>query len=421
MSEVKRVEFQYGIILLRTKRFQSLMDRLGSQKISKPVGWFLLYILPVVAAIGLFIFLSQLSVFFSPARVNIGTTIRSVTPLAYLGIPGLNPYLPWIDGWIALIVAMVIHEGAHGVVARSLGLPVKSAGLVFFLFILIGAFVEVDEDAMKAARARDSGRVLAAGAGVNFVVGIAALLLLFSVVSTMTPAVSGVGVVEVVNQIGGNDCQPGACPAFQAGIQGGDFLTAINGVRFTDPSMLGTMEDNGSLRPGQVVVVSVWSGGETRNISLTLASNPDNSTRAFLGINEPLLGPTDLRALVSGYTGSFFTRPIIYLCIPTLPQCQSGVPFSGAMAAFYTSPYGASLEPLATLLYWLFFINFNLAVFNALPLGPLDGGQAFKLGVGALGRGRLSDATVSRISIFVALAVLAAIFSVPLSAYLHLI
>jgi membrane-associated protease RseP (regulator of RpoE activity) len=97
------------------------------------------------------------------------------------------------------------------------------------------------------------------------------------------------------------------------------------------------------------------------------------------------------------------------------------VPFSGSVSGFYASPYGVSLVPLATLLYWFFFLNFNLAVFNSLPIYPLDGGQAFKVLVQVLGRGKLSEKIATRICIVVALVVLAVVFSVPLAAYLHLI
>ncbi len=409
-EEIKPIEFQYGVILVKTKRFQSIMDRMGRYRISKPVGWFLLYVLPVAAGIGLFIFLSQLSVFFSPVRGVVGTAIRGVTPLAYLGLPGINPYLPWLDGWIALVIAMVIHEGAHGVVARSLGLPVKSSGLLFFLILPIGAFVEVDESAMKVAKPRDSGRVLAAGAGVNFVVGIVALLLLFTVVSNMTPQVNGLGVAQV--SVG--------YPMANSGVKPGDYIISINGVAYNDSGAISRMEDNGSFRPGQSVNLVVWTGGMTHQINgVTLAANPDNASRAYFGAT--FAGSAALAATVSQYTGSFFTRPFLYLCIPTFPQCQLVAPFSGTLSGLYTSPYGTSLIPVATLLYWLFFLNFNLAVFNALPLYPLDGGQAFRLGVQVLGRGKLSEKALTRICIVVALAVVAAIFSVPAAAYLNLI
>jgi len=409
-EEIKHVQFVYGLIFLKTRRFYSIMDKLGKRRISRPVGWALLYMMPVAAAIGLYIFLSEVAIFFTPQATQVGEAIRGVSPLAYLGLPGINPYIPWVDGWIALLVAMVVHEGAHGVVARSLGLPVKSSGLLFFLILPIGAFVEVDEDAIRVARGRDSARVWAAGAGVNFVLGIVALLLLFAVVSSMTPLTSGLAVTQVTKP----------SPAFTAKIMPGDFIKSINGITYNDSLQLQAAEISGRLLPNQTVVMTVWSAGVTRVIdNVTLVGNPGNSSRAYIGISSA--GADYLQSLVSTYTGSFLSRPWLYLCIPTFPQCQDAVPFSGTNAALYTSTYGESLVPLANLLYWLFFLNFNLAIFNSLPLGPLDGGQAFRVGVKALGRGKLSEATLSRIGIITALAMVAVIAALPVAAYLHLI
>jgi len=30
------------------------------------------------------------------------------------------------------------------------------------------------------------------------------------------------------------------------------------------------------------------------------------------------------------------------------------------------------------MIFWLMFFNFNVGIFNALPIGPLDGGQYYK-------------------------------------------
>jgi membrane-associated protease RseP (regulator of RpoE activity) len=412
----KRFEFQYGIVLLKTRRFQSLMDRLGKNSISKPVGWALLYLLPAAAGIGLFIFLSQFTILFSPVVHQVGAGVRGISPLAYLGLPGINPYLPIVDGWVALIVAMIVHEGAHGIVARSLGFPVKSSGLLFFLFIPVGAFVEVDEDALKAARARDSGRVLAAGAGVNFVLGVVFLLLLFSLVSSMAPAARGVAVAQVDTAISVNGTAI-QTPASLAGIRPGDFILSVNGISYDDPSSLASAS---WYRPGQVINLTIWRSGQVLPINgVTLQTNPVNSSLGYLGVHD--IGYSDLQGTVSTYTGSFFTRPILYLCIPTFPNCQGLVPFSDQMEIFYTSPYGSWTTPLANLLYWFFFLNFNLAIFNALPIYPLDGGQAFRAGIKGLAGGRLGEKNLMRILALTALLVLASIVTLPLAAYLHLI
>jgi len=410
LSEYKRFEFQYGIVMFRTRRFQALMDRLGQYRISKPVGWFLLYLMPVAAAIALYLFLSQLGILLSPRGQEVASYVRTLSPLGNIGLPGINPYLPIVDGWLALIVAMVVHEGAHGVVARSLGLPVKSSGLLFFLFFPIGAFVEVDEDALKVAKASYAGRVLASGAGINLVVGVVCLLLLFGTVSAMQPKVDGIAVAALYPNY----------PAAQAGIKPGDFVTAVNGVPVDNPLVVNS---SSWYKPGNSITLTVWHDGTYRQLNVTLASITVNdtrtgalSTRAFLGIGD--LGYSDLTGLVNTYTNSFFTRPVLYLCIPTLPSCQGLAPFSDSNSIFYTSSFGASLTPLANLLYWLFFLNFNLAIFNSLPIYPLDGGQAFRVGVKALGGDRLSEKALGRIVTLASLIVVAVLFAVIAGPYL---
>ena len=403
----KKFEFIYGLVMLRTTRFTPLMDRMGRNKITKPVGWFLTYLLPIAAGIGFYIFLSNFALFFSSQIHAVGTAYRTITPLAYLGIPGINPYIPLLDGWASLIIAMIIHEGAHGVVARSLGYPVKSAGLLFFLVIPIGAFVEVDEKALKAAPARDSLRILAGGAGVNFIAGIVFLILLSNMVSGMTPAANGIAIDQV--NVGS--------PAATAGLQHGDFLLAVNGIHYNDSAKLSSAS---WYRPGQVINLTIYRQGETIQVkNVTLGTNPNNSSEGFIGISSVSL--SDLKGTVSTYSGAFFTHPITYFCIPAFPRCQSIDPFSDQLAVFYTSSFGSSLAPLANFLYWMFFLNLNLAIFNAMPIYPLDGGQAFEAGVKGLARGRISEKGVYRITSGITIVTLFIVASLPFAAYLNLI
>ncbi len=412
MEEYKRFEFHYGIVMLRTRRFLSAMDRLGRARVSRPAGWFLLFVMPVACGIALFLFLSEAGILLSPKGAAVGSYVRSIGPLANLGLPGINPYLPIVDGWIALFIAMVIHEGAHGIVARSRGIPVKSSGLVFFLVVPIGAFVEVDEEAVKIAKAADSAGVLAAGAGINFVVGVVCLLLLFGVVSTMKPTNDqGLGVVVIQGS-----------PLSNAGIKTYDYIIAVNGIQINNTSAISA---SSWYKIGDVVNVTVWRDGTTFYRNVTIGSqlfqnttSGQNFTLPLLGLSGQSPGVGDLQGLVSTYTGSFLKTPFLYLCIPTLPNCQQLAPFSDTMSGFYTSYYEPLLTSLANLLYWLFFLNFSLAIFNSLPIYPLDGGQAFRVGVQALGRGKLSEANLTRITLGATLAVVALLLGVIVGPYL---
>ncbi len=409
-KEYKRFESYYGLItLVRTRRFQAIMDRLGGNRISKPAGWFLLYVMPVAAAIGFYIFVSEVGILLSPRGSAVISYIHTLSPLANLGIPGINPYLPIFDGWIALVIAMIIHEGAHGIVARSLGLPVKASGLLFFLFVPIGAFVDVDENAIKSAPASHSGRVLAAGAGINLVVGLLCLVLLVGMVSTMRPASQqGIGVVVVANS-----------PLSKAGVQTYDYILAIDGTPLNDPSAISSSP---WYKINNTVLVTLWRDGNTFEKNVTISyqllenvSSGQTFKSPFIGLSLGTPGTqsvSSLQGLVSTYAGAAFTQPFLYVCIPTLPTCQTHVPFSDTMSPFYTSSLGPGVIPAVNLIYWIFFLNFNLAIFNALPIYPLDGGQAFMVGVKALGKGKLSEKTVMRITAAATLAVIGLILGV---------
>ena len=418
---VKRFELHYGVVLMvRTKRFLSVMDRMGRSRVSKPVGWGLLYLMPIAAAAAFLLFINVFWALTSSRGAQVASGIVSLGPLANLGIPGLNPYIPILYGWIALVVGMVVHEGAHGVIARSLGLPVKNSGLILFLFVIpIGAFVDIDEGVLKQASRSHSARVFAAGAGTNLVLAILCLLLLTGVVGSMTPAVSGAGITSVSQ----------GTPAYTRGVLPGDVVTAVDGRAVTDLTTF--LGPNTTLKAGQSVNFTIYRNGQTLqidNITLVCCEKmvdiKTNQTLAiwpYIGVNS--ISEASMKSAVSSYS-NVFNNPLVYIgCIPTLNlgNCQQAVPFASSNSLFYTSPLGGALLPLSNVLYWIFFLNFNLAIFNALPIYPLDGGQAFRVGVEAVGRGRFTEAGVSKITTAVTAGVLLFLLGIILSPYIYVL
>lgn len=414
----KRFEVHYGLVLMvRTKRFLSAMDRMGRSAISRPVAWALLYLMPVAAAAAFLLFIGVFGVLLSSKGPQVASGIVSLGPLANLGIPGLNPYIPILYGWIALVVGMVVHEGAHGVVARSLGLPVKNSGLILFLFVIpIGAFVDIDENVLKQAKKSHAARVLAAGAGTNLVLAILCLILLVGIVGTMTPVVNGAAITSVSQ--GG--------PAAARDMLPGDVVTAVNGKPVTDLSTI--LGENTTLEAGQSLNFTVYRSGHTLqidNVTLVCCERIIDTTTNQTLASWPIIGVASvseagLRQEVSSYS-NIFNNPLVYIgCIPTLNfgTCQGAVPFSSSDVVFYSSPLGPGLVPLTNVLYWIFFLNFNLAIFNSLPIYPLDGGQAFRVGVEALGRGRFTEERVSKITIGVTAAVLAFLLGIIIGPYI---
>jgi len=70
-----------------------------------------------------------------------GAALASASPGAAPIIPGRN--IPLLEGLLALVIILAVHEGAHGILARLHRIRLKSAGIVLFGILPVGAFVEV--------------------------------------------------------------------------------------------------------------------------------------------------------------------------------------------------------------------------------------------------------------------------------------
>ncbi len=155
--------------------FQSLNSggtEVGS--ISTAAGDFGLYlVLGILIAGGLFLFILAGIVFYGGVVLNaLASTIISGTnaiattsPGGTFLLPGVN--LPFFEGIIALTIVMIVHEGAHAVLARIAKIPVESSGIVLFGIIPVGAFVEPDEKKLEKADPVHQTRVLVAGSTSN--------------------------------------------------------------------------------------------------------------------------------------------------------------------------------------------------------------------------------------------------------------
>ena len=376
----RRVEFNLPILTVRTQVFSGFFDRLGALRASRWISWAALFVVPVVAGIGLYLLISGLfALLWNPAA---GEAAREAGLGAYLLLPGVNPFLPLLYGWFALVCAIAIHEGAHGVTARSLGLKVKSSGLLFFLFIPIGAFVDVDEEQLKKASARDSSRIMAAGVGGNMVVAFACLLGVLVIVGGLTPIIEGVYVANVEEGL----------PAEAAGLLPNDVFVSVDGVLVNSTVDLREILKNkmaGDLAEVTVARGDMWQNRFSTVVNLTVVEN-----RTVMGISA---GDLLLEERVRNYENVTLQGLSLYLIPPSL--ASDWVPFSDSLASFYTHWLGRDWQVLANVLFWVWFLNVNLAVFNALPIYPLDGGRIFNIALKKIIRGKNSEKWVSAITV----------------------
>ncbi len=232
----------YGpVLMIRTQRGQDLLNTLARPKsfwrlfanIGIPLmfvgmaAMFLIIILSDIALISLF----QNNAMPEPGKFN--------EPRNLLLIPGVNEFIPFTWGLIALIVTLVVHEFAHAILCRVEDIRVKSMGLLVAI-VPIGGFAEPDEEELfgiskeedeqgeiktvidpdKVATRNQRARILAAGVMANFVVAFVAFLLFFGPVLGAIAPLSDTMVVNVT---------PGS-PAFEAGLREGMVITGIDDI-----------------------------------------------------------------------------------------------------------------------------------------------------------------------------------------------
>ena len=355
--------------IARPKRFWNFMGDLGTVVI----------LLGMVGMTAIFLW----SVVFALTPSN------HVEPLGaseILVIPGVNPFVPLWYGLIALIVTLVVHEGAHGVLARANDLRVKSLGLLIAV-IPIGAFVEPDEDDLKATSRRKRLRVFSAGPGVNLSVALLCLIGFSAMVGATTPA-PGVHVAFTVAN----------APSDKAGIAPGDIFLSADGQSLPDWEAFRAFLD--AHHPGDNVTLQVQHGRQdtVRAVPVTLESRwdalssqqkeqavGDNATLAEELQRQPFLGVQPLLPENTRFLSHPFTSRIGVLSLVSLPVGEvRGQPFlSLYLPSFFDTPFEPAVYwPIATLLFWVFWINLMVGLTNILPMVPLDGGHVFRDVVG---------------------------------------
>lgn len=264
----KKFEMQGIIALYRTKIGLKQMDSISSKyreyvKLFGYIGIGAAYIGLVVISIMLFKNLFNL---FTVADAQ-----SAVSPvLPGIQIPGSQIKIPLFAGWLALFIVIVVHEFAHGVVARAHNLKIKSSGL-FFLGPIMGAFVEPDEKELRSTDDVKQYSVLAAGPFANMLLAVLVVLFFIAAAAPLQKLfVHEAGIVfdDVLDNY----------PAKNAGIEKNMLVTKINDQKVTDINDFITALN--PIKPGEKIKITANS----KEFEITTVPNPKNNKTAYLGI-----------------------------------------------------------------------------------------------------------------------------------------
>ena len=230
---------------------------------------------------------------------------------------------------LSIPIVLVIHEGAHGIVAALERIKIKTGGFAVFIALFAG-FVEPDEDEFKKAKRVSKLRVIGAGATSNviFAFALGAILLTNPFFALVMPEPllgwfyelpEGVLVLSIIEGSG----------AESVGMQTGDIITSINDKGILSPV------DFPQLAPGQNAQVEVLRDGQQILFDVPITPSPDDPERGLIGI---------MRDNSLAYT-------------PVMNFIEWNDP---AVSMF---------------LLWLWMISFFIGIINMLPLPILDGGK----------------------------------------------
>ena len=253
---------------------------------------------------------------FSELTVLIpGVTLTSASSITYflLSIP----------------IVLVIHEGAHGIVAALEKIKIKTGGFAIFIAMFAG-FVEPDEEEFEKAKKISKLRVIGAGATSNvlfaLVLGVILLTNPFFAMVLPEPLLSvfydlpdGVLILSIMENSG----------AEKAGLLANDIITSIDGIPIFSPV------DFPSLNPGEMASVEVLRNSQPLEFGVEIMPSPDDPERGLIGIMRD---------------NSFAYKPVMNFIEWNDPN-------------------------VSMFLLWLWMISFFIGIINMLPLPILDGGK----------------------------------------------
>jgi len=186
-------------------------------------------------------------------------------------------------------------------------------------------------------------------------------------------------------------------PAERAGLEKGMRITAMDGVPIGGLGDFARFME--STVPHQKVDVEI---NGTEHYTVQLAPAPDNASMGFLGVyySATEVVGSAMGIKIAGFPASEYLtglrnlpfhldEPMGWLTLLTLPIMKgiTGVGgfagFTGVLSDLYqpvgvASMLGGLWFVLVSVLFWIGWVNLNVALFNCLPAVPLDGGHVFR-------------------------------------------
>lgn len=178
-------------------------------------------------------------------------------------------------------------------------------------------------------------------------------------------------------------------PAEQAGLQAGDFVTAINGEKIEKwQELSSTVQDS----PEKPLTVTVERNGEIINFQMTPKSVTENGmTYGQIGVRyQSPVEKNPIKAITFGVQQTWEYTVLIVDALGKLITGQFSIDALSGPVGIYQATGEVAQSGIYSLIFWTAALSINLGIMNLLPLPALDGGRLLFFGIEAL-RGKPVD------------------------------
>ena len=242
------ISFFGPFLMWRTKRGRIFLDKVSKKR----RFWNAYGILSIIILLLSMVLISAIILLGSIAAMN--ARAEPLPPEQILALPGLNPLIPLWYGIFALAIAVIIHEFAHGILARSANIKLKSLGILYCI-VPVGAFVEPDEKQLESTKKSNRVKIFSTGPATNIIFGLlCAMIFSWCFMASLTPVEDGVIIFETYE---------GPAQFSQPEIKPGMEIIEINGEPIDGYSDY--FHYNGSA-PNETISLGILYKGEHRRI-----------------------------------------------------------------------------------------------------------------------------------------------------------
>jgi membrane-associated protease RseP (regulator of RpoE activity) len=311
----KEIRVEKIVILEYSKRYAKKINEVvvSYPKILKIIGILALGSAPLLTFVGIYYLINSL-VSFKP---SVALVLPTISTFRYPGPIISVPFWIWI---VAIFIIVFSHESLHALIAASEGIKTKRYGLLYFLIIPIGAFVDIDEKKLERMKIKSKIKIFAGGSFGNLIVFgfFIMMVIIFSYLINFFLESKGVWF---------NNTAPNS-PAESVGLRG--VIVRIDNK--TIMNVYDLQEFLKETKPNTTITIETTEG----KYKLTLEKKDNTSYIGIVGVKN---------YIVYKGTNKIVSENLLFL-----------------------------INYLFLAFQWISFLSLGVAIANMLPILPLDGG-----------------------------------------------